>query len=755
MREKIPILYVIQMMKGFAGTEKHLYEIVKRLNKDRFKPIICCFEIGKGKMLREFKDIDIELIVLPIKKIYGFNALRYGLWLHKFIKQRKIKIVQTFHVKADLYIPLIAKLSGVPIVLSSRRDLGFNQKKQHIIAQRFLNVFVNKIIVDSEAVGKVVMKKENVDRTKIKNIYNGVNLEFFNQNETSREIREKFGIAPSELVVGSIANFNPIKGWDFFIQACRLILQKHDNVKFLFVGGGPLLKEYQDMVERLGISQKVIFTGNIKNVNEVFPIIDVSVNSSLSEGFSNTILESMATGKPVVATNVGGNPEAVIEGETGFLVQPKDPEALAEAVIKLLEDKQLARGMGIAGRERVIEHFTLDRMIRETESLYDSLLEKKMIRREGDVQKERRDVRLFFSKAIKLLLSAILYYSGLFMVMRKVLRLLPYQRGIKILAYHRVNDIGPDYLFLNTSVANFESQLRYLKRHFKIISLEEAVQLLRSNEPISEDLFVITFDDGYKDNYINAFPILKGYKTPATIFLTVQPIEDRIPLWFEDITSIIEITSQEFLNLESFGLGKYPLSTPAKKKKALNDIMGYAKRMSPPEQQKLVDFLSEELKVDPQSLKFNDQMLSWKEIGEMRRYGVSFGSHTISHSILTRLPLENAKYEIERSKELLEEKLREKVSFFAYPNGLKNDFNGEIIQILKDSGFSAAFTLMNGFNDGNTDLFALRRICMTEGISVGLNGEFSAPYFALKMAGIFDIFPFRFLKKKFAESAAS
>jgi len=746
MPPKIAILYVIHFLFGYGGTEKHLFELVKRLDKDKFMPMVCCFT--GGKFLEEIKKLNVKAFELPVNRLYGLQAIKSAIRLGRIIRKENIRMVQTFHTKPDLYVPVIAKLCGVPVVISSRRDLGFNRKKIHVPLQKIINLFVDKIIVNSNAVRDMCAKQEHIASNKIVLIYNGIAEEFLRKGTQIENQRKGLQIRSSEFAVGVLSNLNPIKGIDSFINACPLVLEKIPNTKFLLIGDGPMREKLLKQVKRLGISSNVTITGNLKDIRGVLSMIDISVNSSLSEGFSNSILESMAVGKPVVATNVGGNPEAVVHGETGFLVPPRNPNALAEAIIKLVENKRLARKMGIAGRERIIEHFTLKKMIKETESLYGSLLEKK-IRREGDVQRERRDVRLFFSKLIKVSLSAILYYSGLFIVIRKVPRLLPHQRGIKILAYHRVNDSGPDYLSLNTSVANFESQIRYLKRHFKIISLEEAVQLLCSNEPTSEDLFVITFDDGYKDNYINAFPILKKYKIPATIFLTLQPIEDRIPLWFENIIGIIERTSQKFLNLGSFGLGKYLLATQDTKKKAINDIITYAERLTPSARDNLLVYLSRELPIDQ---KLNNQMLSWDEIREMHNYGISFGSHAMTHSILTTLPLERAKYEIKRSMELLEEKLGEKISFFSYPNGSRDDFNWEIMQILKDSGFSAAFTLMNGFNDGNTELFALQRVCMTEGISVGFNGGFLEPYFASKMAGMFDISLFNFLKKKFTKT---
>jgi len=738
MRKRIPILYVIQTLKGFGGTEKHLCELVKRLDKNRYEPIVCCFESGKGKMVQELRKIGIETIVLPIKKIYGFGTLRYGFRLRNFIKQKQIKIVQSFHVNADLYIPLVAKLSGIPVVVSSRRDLGFDRKKQHSIIQRFVNIFVDKIIVNSEAVKNRLIEQENVNSNKINIIYNGVDLEYFRQDRNTQQIRERFGIAPSEFVVGSIANFNPIKGGNFFLETCYLLLKEGINVKFLLIGAGPLLKKYEDMVGRLAISQKVIFTGNIKNVNELLSIMDISVNSSLSEGFSNTILESMAAGKPVVATNVGGNPEAVINGKTGLLVPSKDSKALTEAILYLLKNRKISQNMGIAGRKRAEQFLTIERMIKDMDTLYNALLEEKLVQK---VLPNFNIIKEKFSKLFKIILSAILYYSRIVILFER----LKSRRGIKILSYHKISDNYPDWLDLSTKVSTFEIHLDYLKKYYHIISLKEAINLLETKQKIYERAIVITFDDGYKCIYKNAFPLLKKYKIPATIFLTVNPPEYKEPLWFECVVYAINNTSRKTLNLEPLGLKKYLIDTLKEKKGTTEQIVAYAKKLDKKDRENLIQTIFKELQANLYDSKITDEMLSWEEIKEMKESGLSIGIHTMSHSILTNISLEEARYEICQSKKIVEERIGEQVHFFAYPNGGWNDFNSDIINLLKNNQFSCACTLVNGTN--NTNLFTLRRTNIYEGLTTDMLGSFFKPLFVTEISGILHLFR-KFIKRK-------
>ncbi len=342
-------------------------------------------------------------------------------------------------------------------------------------------------------------------------------------------------------------------------------------------------------------------------------------------------------------------------------------------------------------------------------------------------------VRLF-----KTLFSAVLYYSGLIYLYRKISSKLVRRNDIKILAYHKISDDLPNYLGLNTTIAGFEKQIRYLKQHYNVISLSDAVDLIQSGEKLSEDVVVITFDDGYKDNYTNAFPIIKKYNIPVTIFLAAGLIGSKRNLWFGNITEMLTGTTKNSIDLEIFGLGKYPIDRLKQKEKAIITIIKYAKKLRKEEIQSLIKCISEKLEINYSE---SEQMLSWDEIIEMKKNGVSFGTHTMTHTILTNISLKESEYEIVESKRLIEERLKAKVSFLSYPNGSAADFNKEIIKILKDNGFSCACTLVSGAN--NTDLFALKRRCMTVGVSKGVFGYFSKSLFAVEMAGIFN-----FLRKQ-------
>jgi glycosyltransferase involved in cell wall biosynthesis len=181
--------------------------------------------------------------------------------------------------------------------------------------------------------------------------------------------------------VGLIANLRSIKGIKYFIEAASIISKTDSRVKFLIIGEnfnepGCTREEMELFAKKCNVDNNVHFLGKRTDIADIISIMDIGVVASLSEGFSNTILEYMAASKPVVATNVGGNKEAVVHNETGLLVSPESAIALAEAILSILKDKEMAFRYGAAGRKRVEEKFRLEKMIGQYEGLFDSVLVK-------------------------------------------------------------------------------------------------------------------------------------------------------------------------------------------------------------------------------------------------------------------------------------------------------------------------------------------------------------------------------------------
>jgi peptidoglycan/xylan/chitin deacetylase (PgdA/CDA1 family) len=285
----------------------------------------------------------------------------------------------------------------------------------------------------------------------------------------------------------------------------------------------------------------------------------------------------------------------------------------------------------------------------------------------------------------------------------------PYIEGKKhpkfqILIYHRVNDDN-DPFFGGIPVKVFENQMEILYKYFNVYPLGELVERMINND-LPWNAIAITFDDGYKDNYDKAYPILKKYNLPATIFLTSGPIESKIPIWHDLVFDAFRRTNAKSIFLD----GKdYPLHSVPEKIIVMNKVLQNLRKCNIQERDKLIQQIIFSLRV-PEVTSVIEEMLSWQDIKEMFRNNITFGAHTVTHPILTQLSLTEAIDEIMTSKCMIEKRLGTTIKLFAYPNGGRSDFSEQIERAVQDAGFLCGVTTIWGNNDINTGLFELRRM---------------------------------------------
>lgn len=375
--KKIKLLFVIDKL-NIGGAQSHILQLLKGMNRDRFSLYLCCL-MEEGDLFEETKNTGTSAFVLHVKRIYGPSGIRGMFKLARFIKMEGIDVVHTLLFSANILGNLSAKLAHAPLIISGRRDTGIHREGrwQHRIAYRFAHSLADRVFVVSNAVRDVVHRCEGVNLDKILTIYNGIELKNTDGNNGATELRKELGLGNSTGVVGIIAGLNWFKGYADFIAAASLILKEKPQTKFLIIGDGPLREFLQSLARQKGLDGSISFLGKRKDVRDLLGIMDVSVNASFSEGMSNTILESMAAGVPVVATNVDGNKEVVIDGETGFLVPLHEPEEMKRKIIYLLNNKQTAETMGQKARQLVQNKFSLSQMIKKLENAYIDLLKEK------------------------------------------------------------------------------------------------------------------------------------------------------------------------------------------------------------------------------------------------------------------------------------------------------------------------------------------------------------------------------------------
>jgi CelD/BcsL family acetyltransferase involved in cellulose biosynthesis/peptidoglycan/xylan/chitin deacetylase (PgdA/CDA1 family) len=275
----------------------------------------------------------------------------------------------------------------------------------------------------------------------------------------------------------------------------------------------------------------------------------------------------------------------------------------------------------------------------------------------------------------------------------------------RIVYYHRVNDDN-DPFFPSVATDVFERQMRFMARHYKMVSLRRLIEHLESGDPGT--VFTITFDDGYRDNFENAFPILERYGIPATIFLTTGSLDSRDPLWFEVLAGAVKTTTREFLDREFDLPRRFWLRTEEERLRASGELFMQLRQMPDDGRQRELDSILCDLAA-PEAGQRRDRMLTWDQVREMSPRGIDFGGHTVTHPFLSKLTPEQGAWEVGECKRRIEAELQAPVSHFAYPNGRDEDFSAWNQDTLKAAGYEAAVSTIWGLNDAATDRMALRR----------------------------------------------
>ncbi len=372
---RITVMFPVNYL-GVGGAEQQLLELVRGIDKARFKPIVVSLYPG-GALEPELKQIPgAELISVNRKGKHDFWVMTRVLSL---LRQNEIDIIQPFLTPATFFglLPALINRTAVKIMTErggfrSGSKLGFRLYQK---AEDFLARFGVLPVANSEA-GKSYLISRGINPARIKVIYNGINLERLTPDQTKvTQIQHQLRLPPDGTVVGMTASFSPDKDHATFIQGAKIIHQAMPQTRFALLGDGPLRPNIEDLVRELGLEQFVTFFGTQRDIASYLSCYDIAcLCADSSEGCSNVILESMALGKPVVATDGGGNTEVVEHANTGLLVPMHDPEAFADAVLTCLRQPEWSRDVGLRAREMVLNRFSLARMVRDYEQLYEQAM---------------------------------------------------------------------------------------------------------------------------------------------------------------------------------------------------------------------------------------------------------------------------------------------------------------------------------------------------------------------------------------------
>ncbi len=372
--ERTRVMFCIDNMQ-IGGTELNAVRTAERLDRARFDLSVICLQ-ETGPLMARYEAAGIPVVPFPIKHLYGLNAVRQGLRLTALLKRRHVDIFHAHDFYSNIFGTTWARFAGTPVVIASRRWWAWPPRRSQRFVNRVASRLAYRVLANSWTIRDMLCATEGFPAEQVVVIPNFVDDQAvapLASQERARLLRA-LGVPRGARVVGTVATLSAVKDHAILLRAAALLAPEWPDVHVVFVGDGPCRAALQALAIRLGLGERVHFAGLREDGPQLHQLFEISVLCSLSEGFPNTLIEAMAQRVPVVATDVGGNRDAVTDGVTGLLVPTADPVRLAGALGSLLSDRARRRAMGIAARRDVYQRFGATRVIASLEALYISLV---------------------------------------------------------------------------------------------------------------------------------------------------------------------------------------------------------------------------------------------------------------------------------------------------------------------------------------------------------------------------------------------
>ena len=342
--------------------------LASSLDRKRFRPIVCLY--WPGWLKDKCSEQDLETHVLHIGGMFDWR------WIWNFrrlVKEKDVALIHAHEFTANTYGTLVARMVGIPLIATVHGKNYYVDQVKRRVAYRMVSRYACMVAV-SEDLKRFIVENVGVAPERIHVVYNGVNPGSRMSLDERDSLKAKLGLSNWDHIVGMVGSLYPVKAHSYLLKAIPRVLSVCPRTRFLLIGRGELESSLKREAKELGIEEQVQFLGFRSDVPSLLSVMDIFVLPSLSEGLSVALLEAMAAGIPTIATRVGGNPELVVDQKTGFLIPPRDSEALASKLLLLLQDKARSRTLGENGRKRVEDQFSFEAMVRNYEQLYEQNL---------------------------------------------------------------------------------------------------------------------------------------------------------------------------------------------------------------------------------------------------------------------------------------------------------------------------------------------------------------------------------------------
>ncbi|WP_319583454.1 glycosyltransferase [uncultured Pseudodesulfovibrio sp.] len=347
MSRRIRIAFVIDYIESpTAGTEKQLNTILDNLDTEVFHPCLCILRESEWSR-SQYKG---EIHHADVPSVSSLSFVPRLLGLARYLRENRFDIVHTFHRDGDLFGTIAARIAGIPVVIGSRRDQGYwlNWKERGL--RRLIRRFQTHYITNAHSTRKQMMAQENIPASIIEVIPNGIDLSLFSSSTSREPLRAEWGMDDKDVVIGCVATLRPVKDHDGVLKGFAQACSKNARLRLVLVGDGRCRDDLERLASELGVRSKVTFLGKRRDIPAILSALDVGLLFSKSESMSNTILEYLAAGLPVVCSDVGDASE-MVNGENGALVPQGDIPALAEGMLSL-GDADVRTRMGAESRSR-------------------------------------------------------------------------------------------------------------------------------------------------------------------------------------------------------------------------------------------------------------------------------------------------------------------------------------------------------------------------------------------------------------------